>query len=73
MKKIVIFLVINGLLVLAFIKTDGFSYIGDKLTARFTSCLWLGAMLVFLITFLYLVSGFVKKYTDKSKIISFKE
>lgn len=68
MKKVIIFLGVNGFLAFAFIKTDGFSYIGDKLSARFTSCLWLGAMLISTLTFLYLLSGLIKRHTDKMKM-----
>lgn len=73
MKKIIIFLIIAGLLVLCFILTDGFTDINGYLDPDLSTVLRIIATIIAIIDFLYLISGIVKKHTDKMGVVPFRE
>jgi hypothetical protein len=73
MKKIIVFVVITTLIVVIFFLTDGFTYLGGKLQPIPAFLFFFIMAVVFTVNFLYLISGALKRYANKVKIVPFRE
>lgn len=71
MKKIIIFVIITTFVVWVMIETDWCTYLNGKLQPIPSLIFFVVMSVLFIVALLYLISGKVKRYVEKEKMVDF--
>lgn len=71
MKKLFVFIITVGLLLIAYFLTDGFTYLGGELSYSAQQILWALAIGVTIILIVYLLKDRVRRYVEGQEVTPF--
>ena len=72
MKKLFVFLGIISFLIFAYIKTEGFTHLGAKLSYSASAVFQMLALLLLVVSFLYMAAETVEKYAQNQSVTPFR-
>jgi len=72
MKKLIVLVLVLGVVVFCYLKTDHFTYLNGQVSDSFTALLKGLSVIAIVITFIYSISGWIKKKVDKMSVTPFR-
>lgn len=72
MKKLIVLVSVLGVVVFCYLKTNRFTYLNGQLSDDFTHVLTGLSALAIIISFVYAISGWIKKKVDEMQVTPFR-